>query len=302
MKNVVGTVPHLPFSWNWMTAPVPAERLAAWRISVGVVLLLDTLLFYWPQFGLLYGPQSLAGPNVFETRFTWPRCNWSVLNWLPLNEGPWICVWAWIAVAVALIVGWRPRLAALIAWALSLSFYNTNFYLHNSGDRIRHFLLLLLIFVPTDAVWSVRRRPKQLVGAVYISGWPIRLMLFQMCLMYFMNGLYKMQGRMWWEGSVMWYVNHDLVWARWSPIPVPYWITQGLTWSALLWEVGFPLWLMLNRTRNAALVIGVFFHLITFFHLEIAAFPLYAICLYVPLAPWERWIGRRNAVGVMNPT
>ena len=166
--------------------------------------------------------------------------NWSVLNWLPVNLGPPMCLVIWIASAVALVLGWRPRLAALIAWALSLSFYNTNFYLHNSGDRIRHFLLLLLIFAPTDAAWAIRRRPKQVEGAVYVSGWPAQLMLIQMVDMYFMNGFYKLLGRMWWEGSVMWYVNHDLAWARWSSLPLPYWATQRLTCGALIWEIGFP--------------------------------------------------------------
>ena len=33
----------------------------------------------------------------------------------------------------------------------------------------------------------------------------------------------------------MWYVNHDLFWARWSPLPLPYWVSQLLTWIALIW-------------------------------------------------------------------
>jgi hypothetical protein len=288
MKTVVETVPWLPFRWNWMTDPIPAQRLAAWRIGTGLVLLVDAMLFYRPHFGLLYGPGSLGDPGVFADRFSAPHWNWSVFNWLPWENSAWVVFWVWVGSAVALILGWRPRLAALIAWALSLSFYNTNIYLHNSGDRIRHFVLLLLMFAPTDAAWSIRRRPKQIEGPAFVSGWPAQLMLLQLAVMYFMNGFYKMQGRMWWDGSVMWYVSHDLAWARWSPLPLPYWVSQLLTWGALIWETGFPLWIMLKWTRVPALIVGVIFHLVTFFHLEIAAFGLYALCLYLPLAPWER--------------
>ena len=291
--KIVGATPWLPFGWSWLTAPLPAQRLAAWRIGAGLVLLFDVLLFYLPERQLFYGVNGLAQPGVFADRFASPHWNWSVLNWLPAEWGPNACFGLWILSATALVVGWRPRCAAAIAWALSLSFYNTNFYLHNSGDRIRHFLLLLLIFAPTNAAWAIRRRPIDGEGQVYASGWPARLMLIQLAVMYFMNGIYKLQGRMWWDGSIMWYVNHDMALARWSPLPLPYVVSQALTWGALIWEVGFPLWLMLKRTRVPALIIGVIFHLITFFHLEIAAFPLYALCLYLPLAPWERLTRRR---------
>jgi Vitamin K-dependent gamma-carboxylase len=291
VSKVVGLVPWLPpplNRWKWLTEPIPAERLAAWRIGTGLVLLLDALLFYLPILSKLYGPDSLAEPGVFAGRFALSHWNWSLLRWLPTEWGAIASLAVWIAAAILLALGWRPRLMALLLWALSLSFYNTNFYLHNSGDRIRHFLLLLLIFAPTDAAWAVRRRPSGIDWPAWVSGWPAKLMLIQMAVMYFMNGYYKLQGKMWWEGSVMHYVAHDLAWARWSALPIPYWVSRCLTWGALVWEVGFPLWIMLKRTRTAALMVGVVFHVITFFHLEIAAFPLYALCLYLPLAPWER--------------
>jgi hypothetical protein len=288
MNPTAGTMPWVPSWCRGLVAPIPAQRLAAWRVIVGLVLLFDILFFYMPMSGgQLYGPDSLAGPGVFVERFQWPFWNWSLLEPLPAAWGAQVCLAIWIASALLLTLGWLPHLAALIAWALSLSFYNSNFYLHNSGDRLRHFILLLLIVAPAAHAWTSRWRPRR-EPAPLVSGWPMRVMLLQMTVMYFMNGWYKLQGRMWWEGSVMWYVNHDLAWARWSAIDLPYRFTQVLTWAALIWEVGFPLWILWKRTRVAALVFGVVFHTITFFHLELAAFPLYALCLYVPLAPWER--------------
>ncbi len=291
MMQVVGTIPWLPrplCRWHWLIGPIPAERLAAWRTGTGLVLLLDAFLFYVPVLDDLYGPRSLAEPGVFAERFAPQQWNWSVLRWLPVEWGATAGIAVWIAAAGLLVFGWRSRLMAFLLWALSISLFNTNFYVHNSGDRIRNFLLLLLIFAPTDAAWAIRRQPVAPAGPVHVSGWPARLMLIQMTIMYFMNGFYKLQGRMWWDGSVMHHVSHDLAWARWSALPLPYWVSRCLTWGALIWEVGFPLWVILKWTRVPALIIGIVFHLITFFHLDIAAFPLYALCLYLPLAPWER--------------
>jgi hypothetical protein len=288
--KVVGAMPRLPQRLAWLTTPIPAQRLAAWRIGVGLAVLIDALLFYAPNTQIFYGPGSLAEPKVFAERFAWPHWNWSVFNWLPVEWGASIGLGIWIVAALALVFGIQPRFAAAVAWALSLSLYNTNFYLHNSGDRLRHFLLLLLIFAKTDAVWSIRRRALPVDPTAFVPGWPARIMLIQMVVMYFMNGVFKMRDPMWWNGSVLWYVDHDPAWARWSPLGLPLWMTQGLTWATLIWEVGFVLWIMLRWTRVPALIIGVIFHVYTFFHLELAAFPLYALCLYLPLAPWERWV------------
>ena len=47
---VVGVRPWLPGSlgrWDWLTAPVRAERLAALRVGVGLVLLLSSLVVFF---------------------------------------------------------------------------------------------------------------------------------------------------------------------------------------------------------------------------------------------------------------
>jgi hypothetical protein len=48
---------------------------------------------------------------------------------------------------------------------------------------------------------------------------------------------------------------------------------------------------MVPGTRTAALWLGVLFHVGTGLQLELGMFWLYALCLYLPLVPWERWAG-----------
>jgi hypothetical protein len=67
-----------------------------------------------------------------------------------------------------------------------------------------------------------------------------------------------------------------------------------LTWLVLAWELGFPLLVLMPRTRTAALLLGVAFHVGTGLALQLGPFPLYMLCLYLPLAPWERWADVRN--------
>jgi hypothetical protein len=117
------------------------------------------------------------------------------------------------------------------------------------------------------------------------------LLFIQMTLIYFFNGVYKLLGAEWRDGTVMHYVLHDVGWSRWS-LPLPLWMERCSAWLVMGWELGFPLWIMIPKLRLPTLVLGVVFHIISGLQLELGMFPLYALCFYLPLVPWERWTRR----------
>jgi uncharacterized membrane protein YphA (DoxX/SURF4 family) len=293
---VLGLEPALPRplrGWRWLTDPVPAERAAALRIAVGVVLLFDIFVLYLPNLGALYGPGGFGDPAHFDAVFGPPWWRWSLLRVLPPSWGPQVLLTAWAVAAFGLLVGYRPRLAALVCWAAAVSFSQANLYLHNGGDQLKLIVLLMLVFLPTDGRWAVRRHPAARggVGPVLVRPWPIRLLVLQLAVMYFMNGYYKAMGPAWRDGSVMYYVAHSPSWAHFSPdyVPLPDGALRLLAWATVLWELLFPLLVLIPLTRAATLWIGVLFHVGTLAHLEVGLFPVYALCYYVPLVPWERW-------------
>ena len=74
---------------------------------------------------------------------------------------------------------------------------------------------------------------------------------------------------------------------------LPLWALQAMTWSVLVWEVSFPIMILHPWSRVVALIFGALFHFGILFSMELGFFVPYALCLYLPLLPWERWIGRR---------
>jgi uncharacterized membrane protein YphA (DoxX/SURF4 family) len=293
--TVLGLSPALPWpirDWRWLTVPVAAERAAALRIAVGVVLLFDILVLYLPNLWTLYGAGGFGDPDISAAVFAPPSARWSVLRLLPTTWGPPLLIGNWVLATGALLLGYRPRLAALIAWLLTVSFTHSNLYIHNGGDQLKLILLLMLIFLPTDGRWAIRRHPlaQQASGPVLVQAWPLRLLMIQLALMYFMNGYYKAMQPTWRDGSVMDIVASNPSWTHFSPdyLPLSAGALKLLAWATLIWELLFPLLVWMPLTRKATLWIGALFHIGTLIHLEVGLFPLYALCYYVPLIAWEK--------------
>jgi hypothetical protein len=298
---VQGLIPWQPWPlsrWRWWSEPVAAERLVALRIGMAGVHLLDILLTYLPGMSDFFGRNSLGQPGLFRHWLEFPAWRWSLLEGI---EATWILQaagWIWALATLGLLLGFWTRTNAALAWVMSTSFANLNPSIDNGGDIIRWIVLFYLALSPCGATWSLDALWRNKDGRgrpVLIHPWPLRLLFVQMIFIYMCNGLFKVGGDEWREGTSLYYVLCDLTLARWSyeHLPTPFWITQTLSWLVLAWEIGFPLWVILPWTRKLALWLGVAFHVGIGLSLELGFFAPYMLCLYLPLLPWERWRRRR---------
>jgi hypothetical protein len=287
----------LPWPLNrskWWVRPVRAERLAAFRIGLAAVLLVDVLVTYLPYVDDFFGPEPLAGSAVHTGGMQgW---NWSLLrglNDVGVARGVML---VWALSAATLLLGLWPRASAAVAGLLAISVFNLNPDLHDGGDRVRILGLFYLMLSPCGAVWSIdqwrhgREVPEK---AVYVAAWPLRLLFVQMVAIYLGSGIPKMTSSSWRDGSNVHYILENLTWSSWSyaQLPVPYILTRLIGLLVPTWEVGFPLLVLMPRTRTLTLWMGVLFHLSLYVSMRLGLFPLYMLCLYLPLVPWERYSG-----------
>jgi hypothetical protein len=293
--RVVGLRPWLPWPLDrspWWTEPVRAERLAALRIGVAVVLLFDVLCIYLPYARDFFGAASLGAPEVFTERRSLPHWPWSILSSIEAPLAWYVILIVWALAAVCLGLGVYPRIAAAAAWFIGGSVDYVNPYIFNSGDAVRNLLLFYLIISPTGAVWSVMNRRRS-GEPVYVQAWPLRLIYIQMCLIYCVSGLSKLNAD-WLSDSAIYRVMSNVAWGRWSynDFGLPYPITFVLSWITVLWEITFPLFITWQRTRKLTMVLGLLFHLGTGASMRIVLFGCNMLCFYLPLLPWERWLER----------
>jgi len=255
----------------------------------------------WLALGLAFF--FLVALTVFGRRFVLMKDYDQTAWWMPFfrswQENDALLMTAmglWIASIALMLLGCCTRLAVVLTWMLSVSFDSINSYLGNAGDTIRIILLLYLMLSPCGAAWSVDAWWKKRPGPVFVHPWPIRLLFVQMILIYFMNGLYKACGTAWLDGSSLHFVLGDVALARFSQawLPLAPIVIRLLTWSVLAWELTFPVLVLWNWPRRFALFFGVMFHLGIWATMELGPFAPYALCMYLPLLPWER-LRRRSS-------
>jgi hypothetical protein len=232
------------------------------------------------------------------------------LSWLRLDMeyllAPWqtnstalrILVILWGCTTFLLLIGCWTRLSAILSWILMTSFDNLNHYNIDSGETVRYIVFFYVLFTPCGAVWSVDswRRGDRDRRPLYVSPWWLRLMFLQLIFIYFVNGLYKLSGDSWHEGTSLYHVLASLDMSRFalSQLPVTFPILQLTTWLVIAWEVSFPLLVLFRWTRVPALIMGALFHLGILVTMEIGFFAPYMLCFYLPMVPWERWSRRRE--------
>lgn len=197
--------------------------------------------------------------------------------------------------AVALIAGWRTRVATLACWYLVSSLQLRQPFAYFGGDSILRLMLFWGLFLPLGARFSVDnlrgrippRRNQHFSGAT-------AALLLQVCFIYWATGIQK-SGELWWNGQAVAYALRADEWVT----PFGTWLRDypglltGLTYVTLATEivgpfVAFvPVWTPGFRLLTVGLFWGFHAGLATV--MNIGLFPLFAIVAWLPFVPGTLW-------------
>jgi uncharacterized membrane protein YphA (DoxX/SURF4 family) len=215
-----------------------------------------------------------------------------------------------IASAFFMMIGLQSRVAACITWLIWVSLWNRNPLLLDGDDAVLKLMCFYLMLSPCGNFWSVdaynREKPQ------FVSVWPLRLMQFQVALIYFVSGWVKFHSQEWLDGTILQYVLSHPQYSRWdgwlilyNAIIMP--LLAGLAWFIRWWELLFPLLLLNGYTRKLSLIIGISFHVGLLLTMNLRWFAVIMLSLYLALMPnaWfirlEKkltdqltWIGRNS--------
>jgi hypothetical protein len=250
------------------------------------------------RFSLLRGPTSvpllgdwlpadLARAYPWLNRWLTPEQARAWADWGETLPATYLLFGLFVLALALMTLGLFTRPATVVAWVMACTFHNRLSELMNGGDALLRTGLYFLMFAPAGAAWSLDRWRRARaaapagLGPVRIAPWSVRLLQIQFCAMYLFTGLAKARGD-WVSGEAMYWVLNDVALCRWPycllPVPMP--VCRVLSWGTLVFEIGFPLFVLVRPLRRWLILAGLGFHAGILLSLEIGWFSQAAMCWY----------------------
>jgi hypothetical protein len=256
---------------------IDTRSLALFRMLAGTLVIVDVLLRA-RNFSFFYTDSGVV-PLELATDVT-PEYAISVYY---LTSDPTIIAILFgvhLLVGIQLLVGYKTRIATILAFLFVISIHHRNPFILSFADTLFRLLLFWGIFLPLGDRWSVdavhRDQPVRRSFAGIASG----LALGQMVFMYELNGLHKTRSALWQSGeAAVLVMGLDEMSFLLGPILREFSLllrVAGVTWFVLL--LLSPV-LLLLRGRARYLLAGAFamVHLSFAVTLRIGAFPFVAV-------------------------
>ena len=268
------------------------RSLALFRIMLGLSLILD-----W--FVRAYDITAFYTDSGFLPRHALLIHYPQYLS-LHLLGGTLLVQWILFAIAllaaVALTVGYRSTLAAIISWLLLIGIQSRNPLLLSNADTVQRMALFWGLLMPLGAVFSVDAAlaPKAPRSMRTLSVATLGC-LVQVTFIYFCSALLK-TGAPWHDGSAIYYTMQlDLfvtpIGKLLAQLPaVMFVMTHAVFYLELC---GTFLWIFPWRTgiiRTIGLLLFILFQIGLWIHMEIGWFPLVnivSLLALLPSWPWE---------------
>ena len=203
-----------------------------------------------------------------------------------------------ILAAVATLVGYRSGLAVLATFIGLWFQLRWNRLPLSAAHHVPLAVFFCLIWTDTGQVWSVDAWRRCQTGVTTplrsVPIWPLRLLRFQISLVYVGSALWKLLYPTWRDGSAVYWALSLNAFHRF-PWPIPGGVEPILTlatWGTVLFELFFPLLVWRPSTRTIALFLGVMLHFGLWLTLELGPFSFVMVTSYLAFLD-PQWVAKR---------
>ena len=286
---------------RWLHTPVTTASVACYRIGIGAIAFAsalavapDWLVWFGPEgfFSTAKGVKGVSGAGI------------DLLTWLPPTDAAAWAFWGvHAACALALLLGFGTRLAALGCFLTLASMHNHAPLLIGGGDKLLRMMALWLAFSQAGAAYSVDRwlrirRGKEPAGPPPDADpWAQRMMQLQLAILYGITVIAKVAGEPWLDGTAVYYALHIEV-LKGLPLPGAFytgWASQALTWGTLVVETALAVLIWFRETRMVTLLAALGLHLGLMWSMSLGQFQvLMIVSLLVWVDPRAMWASLRQ--------
>lgn len=245
-------------------------------------------------FGLLMaaGAARFMAMGWIRQLYVEPRFHFTYygFEWVrPLPEwGLWLVFGALMALSLCIALGlaYRPSMAAFFVLFTYVELLDKTTYLNHY--YFISLLSFLLLFLPLNGRYALDNRLGLAPRRATVPAWMVWIVRLQLGLVYFFAGLAKLNADWLFEARPLGIWLH----AR-TGVPLigrffDYaWVAYAMSWAGMLFDLTIPFWLSWSRTRPAAYVAVVIFHVLTRLLFNIGMFPWIMIACTLVFFDWR---------------
>ncbi|MGW5303886.1 HTTM domain-containing protein [Streptomyces griseoluteus] len=257
---------------RWSSVPAGVVGVSGTRAVLGFV----GLMFYISQYAdrdYLFGPDAILPWRNFVAQLH-NEGSFSLYAWS--SSGAWFQLVFHLGLITALMVtlGIGGRAGLACHWVFLWSLYERQPVLLDGGDNLAYLVIPMLLATrcydrfsfPSGLAARLGRRLSSRVRALAtpLHNLGVVAIASQMCLVYVVSGLYKVQGRLWQDGTALFYVlrvpEFSLPGVSHLVYDNDFLVVAG-TYTTVFFLVYFPLGALVPALRPWAAAMSVSFHL-----------------------------------------
>jgi len=248
------------------TYPLLFYRTGLALICIGkFAVLYHNYLIFYGQYGLIQWSISKVNAYPYAPHLGDFSIFLGRIFQLSMDDASQLIMKVFFCSSLFLFFGLFTRLSTILCFVLHLAFINTGSGIIYGVEVFTQLALFYALFFPLNTTYSadialgLSRYKRKSLGA----GIAIRLIQFQMCLVYLSSGIEKCLGRQWLNGEAIWrtlmmpiFKTYDFSWMAWYPV-VPFLI--GI--FVLIVEIGYVVFMWKKNIRVWWLAMIIALHL-----------------------------------------
>ena len=219
---------------------------------------------------------------------------------------------ATILAGTLLMLGVFTRASTIVTLLLWVSLYVSNPFVGSGGDAILRMVLLYLCFTDAGRHWSVdaRLRPRRVEVRDTVPPWMATLLhnlamiliVHQIVMVYLASSFWKIQSSVWRDGTAVYYPLQTDAYSPWHDALQPLYASSAFiaaaTYTAIVVQLFFPVFLLYRPARLAALVVITAMHLGIGLMMGIMYFSLVMIAVDMILVSDRSWLRAQELLRV----
>lgn len=287
--RITETIPRQIRGFLTNCVRIDTRTLAVFRMLLGALIVADIFLrsrnfgFFYTESGVV--PQSLAERYTVDT----------AVSIYYFTTDPVIIAALFVLTAlvgIQLLIGYRTRVASILAFFLVISLDHHNPLVLSFADTLFRMLLFWAIFLPLGERWSVDAVHRQRESRDSIASVATALILIQVVFVYLSNAVHKAFSELWRSGEAATLVlgldNITFLFGETTRMVPRLLQAGGFIWFVML-SLSWLLFIFRGRVRALFALMFVGVHTSFALTVRIGAFPYVSISGVILFLPAQFW-------------